>query len=91
MAIRKQSCKAIVLFPSWFRFLLLIVFLAEKAHAQIYILPNIGKNFKAAFFNIGNLSFETNCQKFTGFFFSSTIKIDHYEDHITQVEFLTAV
>ena len=86
VAMRRQSCKPKVLFPSWFRFFVLILFIAENAHLQMYVLPNIENNFKAAFFKIGNLSCETNFQKFSGFSRLLTTKTDHFEAHIIRVE-----
>ena len=78
----KKKIEFIVRFPSfrskfivfskkglvgWFRFFVLILFVAENAHSQIYVLPNLENNFKAAFFKIRNLSCETKFQKFSGF------------------------
>ena len=85
VTMRRQSCKPKVLFPSWFRFFVLILFIAKNAHSQ-YVLPNIENNFKAAFFKIGNLSCETNFQKFSRFSCFFNNKTYHFEAHILRVE-----
>ena len=86
VAMRRQSCKPKVFFPSWFRFFVLILFIAENAHSQMYVLPNIENNFKAAFFKIGNFFCETNFQSFLVFLAFLTTKINHFEAHIIRVE-----
>ena len=57
-----------------------MLFISKNAYLQMYVLPNMKNNFKAAFVKSRNFFFyETNFQKFSDFPAFLTTKTDHFE------------